>query len=347
MVIKNKILISFVIITLIASVSIIYTGCSKEEIRNIDKVTEPVVEIQSADEPDDESEETSSTTRPLQNFYVSSSEDFSNYSFICPEDWKLYETDSGRRVVLKNMNDGSGTENIFIFVEDISADETINGSGDVMELYRTTAIDDDTVEFFEEEDIKLDDSYSKIIGYSYQSKLDSSENEKVTYTDYFAFTEKDDFLYSIKLISSDPDREASLETLKNFIDSFSINDRVNKTAEVDENSSVNILILGDDSGMGRAGGRVNGRTDIMILLHLNLDKCEGTAVTIPRDTWVDIPGHGEGKINGAHAVGGNELTVKAVEQLSGLEIDNYIITDFDGFIPLIDFLGGVTIEVGE
>jgi LCP family protein required for cell wall assembly len=70
-------------------------------------------------------------------------------------------------------------------------------------------------------------------------------------------------------------------------------------------------------------------------------------VTIPRDTWIDIPGHGEGKINGAHAIGGNELTVKAVEQLSGLEIDNYIITDFDGFIPLIDFLGGVTVEVGE
>ncbi|MCL4417264.1 MAG: LCP family protein, partial [Actinobacteria bacterium] len=55
----------------------------------------------------------------------------------------------------------------------------------------------------------------------------------------------------------------------------------------------------------------------------------------------------EGKINGAHAFGGNELTVKTIEELSGLKIDNYVITDFDGFIPLIDFLGGVTVEVGE
>ena len=99
--------------------------------------------------------------------------------------------------------------------------------------------------------------------------------------------------------------------------------------------------------MGRPGGRVSGRTDIIIILHLNLDTCKGTAVTIPRDTWVNIPGHGENKINGANAVGGTELTIEVIEELSGLEIDNYIITDFDGFIPLIDFLGGVTIEVGE
>ena len=41
------------------------------------------------------------------------------------------------------------------------------------------------------------------------------------------------------------------------------------------------------------------------------------------------------------------LLYKTIENLSGLKIDNYIITDFDGFIPLIDFLGGVTVEVGE
>ncbi|MFO7972317.1 MAG: LCP family protein, partial [Desulfobacterales bacterium] len=49
----------------------------------------------------------------------------------------------------------------------------------------------------------------------------------------------------------------------------------------------------------------------------------------------------------AHAIGGNELAVETIEEFSGLEIDNYIITDFDGFVPLIDFLGGVTIEVTE
>ncbi|MCX6383073.1 MAG: LCP family protein, partial [Actinobacteria bacterium] len=112
-------------------------------------------------------------------------------------------------------------------------------------------------------------------------------------------------------------------------------------------NSVNILILGDDSAFDRPGGRVNGRTDIIIIFHLNLETGEGTIITIPRDTWVSIPGHEDGKINGAHAIGGNELTVKTIEELSGLKIDNYIITDFDGFKPLIDLLGGVTVEVKE
>jgi LCP family protein required for cell wall assembly len=347
MFIKNKIVVMSVIIVLAASASAVFAGCSGEESSSTDAFAGTVEEAQGTDRPVAESVETTSTTEALQSYYTSSSGDFDNYSFTCPEGWKIYETDSGRRVILENTNSGSDIENIFIFVEDISADETINDSGDIVDLYKNTATDDATAEFFEEEDIKLDGLDSKIFGYSYQSDLDNDEKEKPTYTDYFTFTERNDFLYSIKLITSGSYSKDTLEDFKSFLDIFSLSDQTAKNIEEEESPYVNILILGDDSGMGRAGGRVNGRTDIIILLHLNLDKCKGTAVTIPRDTWIDIPGHGEGKINGAHAIGGNELTVKAVEQLSGLEIDNYIITDFDGFIPLIDFLGGVTVEVGE
>ncbi len=112
-------------------------------------------------------------------------------------------------------------------------------------------------------------------------------------------------------------------------------------------NAVNFIIWGDDSGMGRPGGRVNGRTDINLFVHLNLDTHKAFIVSIPRDTWAPIPGHSRQKINGAHAIGGNDLAVRTFEQFTGMKLDFYAITDFDGFIPLINYLGGVTTTVEE
>ena len=112
-------------------------------------------------------------------------------------------------------------------------------------------------------------------------------------------------------------------------------------------NKVNFIIWGDDSGMGRPGGRVNGRTDQNLFVHLNLDTNQAYIVTIPRDTWTAIPGHSKQKINSAHAIGGNDLALRTVEQFTGIKIDFYVITDFDGFEPLINALGGVTTTVEE
>ncbi len=113
-------------------------------------------------------------------------------------------------------------------------------------------------------------------------------------------------------------------------------------------NKVNFIIWGDDSGMGRPGGRVSGRTDMNIFVHLNLDTKKAILVPIPRDTWTNIPGKGsKTKINGAHAMGGNALAEATFEQFTGIPIDFYVITDFDGFIPLINYLGGVTVRVEE
>ena len=113
-------------------------------------------------------------------------------------------------------------------------------------------------------------------------------------------------------------------------------------------NKVNFIIWGDDSGMGRPGGRVNGRTDINIFVHLNLDTKKAILVPIPRDTWVSIPGKNyKTKINGAHAIGGNALAEATFEQFTGIPIDFYVITDFDGFAPLINYLGGVTTKIEE
>ena len=109
-----------------------------------------------------------------------------------------------------------------------------------------------------------------------------------------------------------------------------------------EGRKVNFIIWGDDSAHDRAGGRISGRTDINIFVHLNLDTGKAYFVTIPRDTW--FKGR---KINGYHAIGGNDYAVGIFEEFTGADIDFYVITDFDGFIPLIDYFGGVDTTVEE
>ncbi len=105
---------------------------------------------------------------------------------------------------------------------------------------------------------------------------------------------------------------------------------------------VNFIIWGDDSAADRAGGRVSGRTDINIFVHLNLDTRKAYVVTIPRDTWF-----GGRKINGYHASGGHDYAVGKFEQFVGSKIDFYAITDMDGFPLLINWMGGVTVTVEE
>ena len=112
-------------------------------------------------------------------------------------------------------------------------------------------------------------------------------------------------------------------------------------------TKVNFIIWGDDSAFDRPGGRVNGRTDINIFVHLNLDTRKAILVPIPRDTWAPIPGKKTQKINGAHTIGGNSLAESTFESFTGIPIDFYAITDFDGFKPLIDFFGGVDVTVEE
>jgi LCP family protein required for cell wall assembly len=294
------------------------------------------------------------STEPSPNYYVSSSEDFGNYSFICPDGWKLYAAKSGAGVIIQNdINVVSKNESIFISVDNISSLDQLQSETGISDAYTSSVKNDGTVKLKDEETVSIGNETAKLMGYSYKSSIDNpedkseSKNPDLTNIDLFTYIKEGDILYSIKYIGKNIGEASAKETFKKFLAGFSLNEKVQQQKQKDKNNSVNILILGDDSGMGRAGGRVSGRTDIIIILHLNLDTCKGTAVTIPRDTWVDIPGQGEGKINGAHAFGGIELTIQTIENLSGLKIDNYIITDFDGFVPLIDFLGGVTVEVGE
>jgi LCP family protein required for cell wall assembly len=69
-------------------------------------------------------------------------------------------------------------------------------------------------------------------------------------------------------------------------------------------------------------------------------------LSIPRDTVVDIPGHGRNKINAAYALGGPSLAIKTVEQYLGIDVNHLVEVNFENFPQLIDALGGVTYKGG-
>ena len=134
------------------------------------------------------------------------------------------------------------------------------------------------------------------------------------------------------------EKDPAKDTFKEFLKGFEVGSGITGELDAKESGSMNILLLGVDSGLGRDWGRLSARSDINMILHINLETYGATIVTIPRDLWVPIPGHNDGKINGAHAIGGPELAVETFENFSGLDIDNYIIRKYDDVTYVISQL---------
>ncbi|MFD2044968.1 LCP family protein [Ornithinibacillus salinisoli] len=106
-----------------------------------------------------------------------------------------------------------------------------------------------------------------------------------------------------------------------------------------DKKSMNVLLLGVDQ---RAGDK--GRSDTMILMSLNPNTDSMIMLSIPRDTYVNIPGRGMDKINHAYAFGDVELSVQTVEEAFDLPIHFYSRVNMEGFQQGIDAIGGVTIN---
>lgn len=106
---------------------------------------------------------------------------------------------------------------------------------------------------------------------------------------------------------------------------------------------INILLLGGDSrGLKKDEPP---RTDSMILASIDPVSKQAHLFSILRDTYANIPGHGQDRINAAITIGGPALAMKTVSELTGLSVQYYVYTDFQGFIALIDELGGIRFEV--
>ncbi len=112
------------------------------------------------------------------------------------------------------------------------------------------------------------------------------------------------------------------------------------------------LLVGSDSRAGLTkqqeaqlgtGAAAGGRTDTIILLHVPDNSGPTLLLSVPRDSYVDIPGHGMNKINAAYAFGGPKLLVQTIEQATGVRVDDYIEIGFTGFVDAVDAVGGIQV----
>lgn len=134
-----------------------------------------------------------------------------------------------------------------------------------------------------------------------------------------------------------------------------LDDRPEKPASGTAAKALNILVMGTDrrSEVPTTGTAATAaewipgaqRTDTIMVLHVDGDRQGASLVSIPRDSWVDVPGHGTMKVNAAFSLGGPSLAVETIEQLTDLRIDHLAVIDWAGFQSLIDSVDGVDVTV--
>lgn len=100
------------------------------------------------------------------------------------------------------------------------------------------------------------------------------------------------------------------------------------------------LVMGVDNTDGEFG-----RADSMAVVSYDPKAQRLAMLSVPRDTWTLIPGHGYDKINHAYAYGGHELAIDTVERMLGIDINHWVTLSFEGFMQVIDAVGGVEIDV--
>ena len=123
------------------------------------------------------------------------------------------------------------------------------------------------------------------------------------------------------------------------------------TATPKPGGPVNILLLGTDA---RVGEQIS-RTDAVIVVHIDPQLDRVSMLSLPRDLWVDVPGYGKHKINAAYPIGerqlgtgyGAALAKETVGKLLNLQIEHFLLINFEGFKTLIDKLDGIMIDVPQ
>lgn len=116
------------------------------------------------------------------------------------------------------------------------------------------------------------------------------------------------------------------------------------TAETipDPPNSMNIIVFGSDH---QEEGEEYGRSDSIMVVHVDSVNDFVSVLSLPRDLRVEIPGYGADKLNAAYSYGGEELAIRTVQQLTNIDLNHFVTIDFDAFRQVTTELGGVWIDV--
>ena len=117
--------------------------------------------------------------------------------------------------------------------------------------------------------------------------------------------------------------------------------RMHKTFQPNK-GKIFILVIGNDA---RSGNPNSARADAIHIVGVNTKTMKAGILNFPRDSWVHIPGRGTTKINEALQAGGPETLGRTLENLTGIHIDYWVMTGFQGFMGIIDGLGGIKVHL--
>jgi LCP family protein required for cell wall assembly len=109
-----------------------------------------------------------------------------------------------------------------------------------------------------------------------------------------------------------------------------------------ESGKVFILVIGNDA---RSGNPDASRADAIHIVGINTKTMKGGILNFPRDSWVSVPGYHTAKINEALYAGGPKLLAQTLENVTGIHIDYWVMTGFEGFRGIVDELGGVKMNI--
>jgi len=152
-----------------------------------------------------------------------------------------------------------------------------------------------------------------------------------------------------------------------FVSGVSTVDAIDPNSGDDfDGTDQNILLVGDDhrpdgataAQLAQLGTEADGggtSTDSMMLLHIPADGSTATLISFPRDSWVDVPGHGKNKLNAAFALGGGNddpaggarLLISVIQNMTGLTIDHYVRVSLLGFYNIVDALGPIDVCLNQ